>query len=68
MHDASRVDYDAGHIGQLARAIHDACDVRGYFAWSLLHNFEWGAGYSHRFGIVWVDHEHGARRIVKDSG
>ncbi len=49
------VDYLAGHIGQLARAIDDGCDVRGYFAWSLLDNFEWAAGYSQRFGIVWVD-------------
>lgn len=68
VHDASRVDYLAGHIGQLARAIDDGCDVRGYFAWSLLDNFEWGAGYSQRFGIVWVDFEDDARRIVKDSG
>jgi beta-glucosidase len=68
VHDASRVDYMAGHIGQLARAIADGCDVRGYFAWSLLDNFEWAAGYSQRFGITWVDFEGDGRRIVKDSG
>ena len=62
------VDYLAGHIGQLARAIDDGCDVRGYFAWSLLDNFEWAAGYSQRFGITWVDFEGDGRRIVKDSG
>jgi beta-glucosidase len=69
VHDESRVDYLAGHIGQLARAIDDGCDVRGYFAWSLLDNFEWAAGYTQRFGIVWVDFdEDGGRRTVKDSG
>jgi len=68
VHDVSRVDYLATHIGQLARAIDDGCDVRGYFAWSLLDNFEWGAGFSQRFGVVWVDFDDGGRRIVKDSG
>jgi len=68
VHDVDRVDYFAGHLGQLARAIDDGCDVRGYFAWSLLDNFEWAAGYGQRFGIVWVDFEDGGRRIVKDSG
>ena len=63
-----RVDYLAGHVGQVARAIDDGCDVRGYFAWSLLDNFEWAAGYSQRFGIVWVDVDGDGRRIVKDSG
>ena len=68
VHDESRLDYLAGHIGQVARAIDDGCDVRGYFVWSLLDNFEWGAGYSQRFGIVWVDFDDGRRRLVKDSG
>jgi beta-glucosidase len=72
VHDPDRVDYLAGHLGQMARAIDDGCDVRGYFAWSLLDNFEWAAGYSQRFGIVWVDLDdasaQGGRRTVKDSG
>ncbi len=68
VHDAARVDYLTGHVGQVARAIADGCDVRGYFAWSLLDNFEWAAGYSQRFGIVWVDFDDRGRRTVKDSG
>jgi beta-glucosidase len=68
VHDASRMDFMAGHIGQVARAIDDGCDVRGYFAWSLLDNFEWAAGYTQRFGLVWVDFDDDGRRLVKDSG
>jgi beta-glucosidase len=68
VHDADRIDYLAGHIGQLARAIDDGCDVRGYFAWSLLDNFEWAAGYTQRFGVVWVDVDDSLHRVVKDSG
>jgi len=68
VHDDDRRDYLAGHVGQVARAIDDGCDVRGYFAWSLLDNFEWAAGYSQRFGIVWVDLEGDGDRLVKDSG
>jgi len=68
VHDTDRVDYLRGHIGQLARAIDDGCDVRGYLVWSLLDNFEWAAGYTQRFGVVWVDFDGDLRRIVKDSG
>jgi len=68
VHDPDRIAYLKAHIGQLARAIDDGCDVRGYFAWSLLDNFEWAAGYSQRFGVVWCAFDDGGRRIVKDSG
>ncbi len=66
--DVDRIAYLAGHIGQVARAVDDGCDVRGYFAWSLLDNFEWAAGYTQRFGIVWVDVDGDGHRVVKDSG
>ncbi|HEX6792696.1 MAG TPA: GH1 family beta-glucosidase [Casimicrobiaceae bacterium] len=64
--DPLRVDYFRKHL----RAVHDAraagVDVRGYFAWSLLDNFEWSLGYSKRFGIVHVDFE-SQKRTPKDS-
>jgi beta-glucosidase len=66
--DADRVRYLQEHLGQVARAIDGGCDVRGYFAWSLLDNVEWAAGFTQRFGLVWVDLEGDRRRIVKDSG
>jgi beta-glucosidase len=53
--DPLRVAYLRDHLGALARTIAAGADVRGYFAWSLLDNFEWAHGYSKRFGIVHVD-------------
>jgi beta-glucosidase len=67
VHDPRRTAYLAGHIAALADAIDAGSPVRGYFAWSLLDNFEWGHGYSKRFGITYVDYPT-QRRIVKDSG
>jgi beta-glucosidase len=53
--DGDRVDYVADHLAAVARAIDEGADVRGYFAWSLMDNFEWAWGYSRRFGVVHVD-------------
>jgi beta-glucosidase len=53
--DPRRVAFLDGHLRAVARAIDDGVDVRGYFVWSLLDNFEWAEGYSKRFGIVHVD-------------
>lgn len=64
--DPGRIDYLARHLAELSRAIADGADVRGYFHWSLLDNFEWAEGYKHRFGLVYVDYET-QRRIPKDS-
>jgi beta-glucosidase len=65
--DADRVDYLNRHFTAAHRALAAGVDLRGYFVWSLLDNFEWGYGYSKRFGIVRVDYET-QERIVKDSG
>jgi beta-glucosidase len=64
--DRRRIDYLDGHIGALRGAIDDGADVRGYFTWSLLDNFEWAAGYEQRFGLVHIDYET-MKRTPKDS-
>ena len=64
--DADRTRYLKMHIAALADALDAGVDVRGYFVWSLLDNFEWADGYSKRFGIVYVDYPT-QRRIPKDS-
>lgn len=65
--DPLRVDYLRTHLAAVREAIADGVDVRGYFAWSLLDNFEWACGYAKTFGIVHVDRATQARTI-KDSG
>jgi beta-glucosidase len=65
--DVERMAYLKGHIDAVRVAIDNGADVRGYFVWSLLDNFEWARGYSKRFGIVRVDYETMAR-TVKTSG
>jgi beta-glucosidase len=49
------------HIAAVRRAVADAVDVRGYFVWSLLDNWEWAEGFSQRFGLVHVDFDTHAR-------
>ncbi len=65
--DPARVEYLEGHLAALARAIADGVDVRRYFAWSMLDNFEWEHGYAKRFGLVYVDFST-QRRVPKRSG
>lgn len=67
VHDSERVDYLRRHFTAAHRAIERGVDLRGYLVWSLLDNFEWGYGYSKRFGIVYVNYKT-QERIVKDSG
>ncbi len=55
--DTRRVSYLARHLASVASAAADGVDVRGYFVWSLLDNFEWAQGYRPRFGVVHVDYE-----------
>jgi len=67
VHDPERAEYLDLHLAAIADAIADGVDVRGYFAWSLLDNFEWAWGYERRFGYVRVDYAT-QERTVKDSG
>ena len=67
IHDVRRQEYLRAHLAQVSLAWGDGVDVRGYFAWSLLDNFEWAHGFSKRFGLVYVDFET-QERTLKDSG
>ncbi|MFJ2676026.1 GH1 family beta-glucosidase [Streptomyces sp. NPDC087525] len=64
--DPERIAYLRGHLAAVHRAIGSGADIRGYFLWSLLDNFEWGYGYSRRFGMVYVDYAT-QRRVLKSS-
>ena len=66
MNDPLRVDYYREHLRAAHAAIRQGVDLRGYFAWSLLDNFEWSLGFAKRFGLVHVDYET-QRRTPKQS-
>lgn len=66
VHDDRRIAYLQDHVSALAEAVANGVPVTGYFAWSLLDNFEWSFGYEKRFGIVYVDFET-QQRTVKNS-
>ncbi|GAA4415124.1 GH1 family beta-glucosidase [Georgenia halophila] len=66
VHDDDRIAYVRDHLAACNRAVEQGVDLRGYFVWSLMDNFEWGYGYSKRFGIVRVDYDT-LERIPKDS-
>ena len=65
VHDPDRIDFLARYLHELKR-VSDEIDLRGYFQWSLMDNFEWEKGYAERFGLVYVDFET-QKRIMKDS-
>ena len=67
VHDDERTRFILDHVAAVGEAIDQGADVRGYFVWSLLDNFEWSWGYGKRFGIVRVDYG-SFERTVKDSG
>jgi beta-glucosidase len=66
VHDPHRIDYLHDHLGAVLDAVELGADVRGYFGWTLLDNFEWAWGYDKRFGLVHVDFAD-QTRIPKDS-
>lgn len=67
INDADRIEYIDSHLRACLDAISSGVDLRGYFAWSLMDNFEWAYGYDQRFGLVHVDYNT-QQRTVKESG
>ncbi|MCW3174091.1 GH1 family beta-glucosidase [Shewanella subflava] len=65
--DTDRIDYYQSHLNAVNDAISKGVNVKGYFAWSLMDNFEWAEGYLKRFGIVYVDYQT-QQRTIKASG
>ncbi|KAL1356265.1 hypothetical protein AAHE18_05G171800 [Arachis hypogaea] len=65
--DKTRIDYYSIHLQYIQTAIKGGVNVKGYFAWSLIDNFEWDHGYTVRFGIYFVDYENGLKRHPKKS-
>ena len=66
INDEKRIHFHKVHIQELQRAVKDGISCKGYFAWSLMDNFEWAQGFSQRFGLVWVDFD-SLERIPKES-
>jgi beta-glucosidase len=64
--DESRITFLSSYTNAMFDAIEAGANVRGYFIWSLLDNFEWGSGYNQRFGLVYMDYPT-QRRIPKAS-
>ncbi len=67
VHDPQRIDFIRWHLNWLEKAEQDGVDVRGYFYWSFMDNFEWAEGYKERFGLIFIDYQT-MQRTVKDSG
>lgn len=67
VHDPERKDFLERYLTMVNRAIRDGCDIRGYFVWTLMDNFEWAYGYTKRFGLLYTDYMT-QKRILKDSG
>jgi beta-glucosidase len=67
IHDVERIDYLEAHLAAAHDAIAAGANLQGYYAWSLMDNFEWAWGYEKRFGIVRVDYDT-QKRTIKDSG
>lgn len=65
--DSYRSEYLAGYVDWVLRAKAEGCDVRGYFVWSTLDLYSWINGYEKRYGLVYVDYEHGLKRVPKAS-
>ncbi|KAK4488649.1 hypothetical protein RD792_004418 [Penstemon davidsonii] len=65
--DPQRIDFYNGHLKAAGRAIKQGVNVKGLFAWTFMDTFEWGSGYTLRFGLYYVDYKNGLKRIPKRS-
>jgi beta-glucosidase len=66
-HDSERISYLSRHVAAVWQALEDGVDMRGYFVWSIMDNFEWNLGFTKRFGLAYVDFET-QKRTLKESG
>ncbi|MFA5293283.1 MAG: family 1 glycosylhydrolase [Phycisphaerae bacterium] len=67
VHDAKRIDYLQQHLQQVEKCIRNGVNIKGYFAWTLMDNFEWELGWTQKFGLVYLDRKT-LNRVIKDSG
>ncbi|KAL3832903.1 hypothetical protein ACJIZ3_007639 [Penstemon smallii] len=67
INDPQRIDFYNGHLKAVGRAIKQGVNVKGLFAWTFMDTFEWGSGYTLRFGLYYVDYKNGLKRIPKRS-
>jgi beta-glucosidase len=67
VNDERRISYLQSHLEQVLKAKNEGVNVKGFFVWTLLDNFEWAEGYHPRFGLVHIDFET-QQRTIKDSG
>ena len=66
VNDSDRIEFFNLHLREILNCINEGLPVMGYFAWSLLDNYEWAFGYSKRFGLVYVDFD-SYKRVPKKS-
>lgn len=66
VHDGDRIDFTRRYLLKMQQSIQRGTDIRGYFHWSLMDNFEWHSGYAPRFGLIYIDYP-SQKRILKDS-
>ncbi|KAG0583249.1 hypothetical protein M758_3G122500 [Ceratodon purpureus] len=67
LNDVNRISFYENYMSSVLDAIKNGSDVRGYFAWSMLDNFEWAMGYTRRFGLIYVDYNNSQQRRLKES-